>query len=99
MKGRGDLFRHLHFNKIIFSQLYLINVQKQYEVKYINSNWKQSGMVLVNTFFPFHRGICSDDEVLKKVEHMIPYLADAYQEICESQSRKKDFFGLRDYYR
>ncbi|XP_072028881.1 E3 ubiquitin-protein ligase rnf213-alpha-like [Amphiura filiformis] len=44
------------------------------------------------------RGICSDEEVLKQIDPIIPYLARAYQEICNSQNRKKDFFGLRDYY-
>ncbi|XP_072022240.1 E3 ubiquitin-protein ligase rnf213-alpha-like [Amphiura filiformis] len=44
------------------------------------------------------RGICSDEEVLKQIDPIIPCLARAYQEICRSQNRQKDFFGLRDYY-
>uniref|UniRef100_A0A670Y6Z8 RING-type E3 ubiquitin transferase n=1 Tax=Pseudonaja textilis TaxID=8673 RepID=A0A670Y6Z8_PSETE len=43
------------------------------------------------------KGICSSDHlVLQKVEHFFPIFANAYEEICQNQT--KDFFGLRDYY-
>ncbi|KAG8129193.1 hypothetical protein E2320_015980, partial [Naja naja] len=43
------------------------------------------------------KGICSSDLfVLQKVERFFPIFANAYEEICQNQT--KDFFGLRDYY-
>ncbi|XP_072028883.1 E3 ubiquitin-protein ligase rnf213-alpha-like isoform X2 [Amphiura filiformis] len=43
------------------------------------------------------RGICStDQDVLMKIQDLIPPLAQGYQTVCEKQSR--EFFGLRDYY-
>ncbi|XP_072028880.1 E3 ubiquitin-protein ligase RNF213-like [Amphiura filiformis] len=43
------------------------------------------------------RGICStDQDVLMKIQDLIPPLAQGYQIVCEKQSR--EFFGLRDYY-
>ena len=44
------------------------------------------------------RGIChSDQEILRKIQDLLPALVQGYQTICNMQSR--DFFGLRDYYR
>ncbi|XP_013916013.1 PREDICTED: E3 ubiquitin-protein ligase RNF213-like, partial [Thamnophis sirtalis] len=43
------------------------------------------------------KGICSSEPLLlQKIECFFPIFANAYEEICKSQT--KDFFGLRDYY-
>ena len=46
------------------------------------------------------KGICSnkeDDPVRRELEHRFQPLAEAYCHICEKQ--KRQFFGLRDFYR
>ncbi|XP_056372927.1 E3 ubiquitin-protein ligase RNF213 isoform X2 [Hyla sarda] len=45
-------------------------------------------------------GICSSDKlILKKVSTYFQYFAEAYQQVCETQTiQKKEFFGLRDFY-
>ena len=46
------------------------------------------------------RGICSnveDDKVKKWLDRFFTPLAEAYIEICDKQ--KRQFFGLRDFYR
>ena len=46
------------------------------------------------------RGICSnqeDDPVKRRLERYFEPLAEAYKEICRKQ--KREFFGLRDFYR
>ena len=46
------------------------------------------------------QGICSnreDDPVKKRLEGYFEPLAEAYKEICKKQ--KREFFGLRDFYR
>ena len=46
------------------------------------------------------KGICSnisDDPVLQRLSPLLRPLSEAYQEVCNEL--KKDFFGLRDFYR
>lgn len=46
------------------------------------------------------RGICSNqdnDRVRERLEGLFAPLSEAYYEICKQQ--KRDFFGLRDFYR
>jgi len=46
------------------------------------------------------RGICSnqeDDPVKRRLEEYFEPLAKAYKKICKKQ--KREFFGLRDFYR
>ena len=46
------------------------------------------------------KGICSnkeDDPVRRELEHCFQPLAEAYCHICKQQ--KRQFFGLRDFYR
>ncbi len=50
------------------------------------------------------RGICServDDPVKEKLEPYFGRMAQAYKAICAKQQeqKKKEFFGLRDFYR
>ena len=51
--------------------------------------------------FNLFSGICSnkgnDDPVLKRLKEYFPKLASAYLNICNTQ--KREFFGLRDFYR
>lgn len=45
-------------------------------------------------------GICSNtlnDPVLQRLRPLLRPLSEAYQEVCKKL--KKDFFGLRDFYR
>lgn len=43
------------------------------------------------------RGICSKNSVREKLESFFEPFAKAYLKICYSQ--KREFFGLRDFYR
>ena len=76
------------------------------------SNWaldpaKMNRGVLLTRGEPSHeelklsaRGICSnkkDDPIREKLDGLFDPLAEAYHAICSKQ--KKDFFGLRDFYR
>ena len=76
------------------------------------SNWaldpaKMNRGVLLTRGEPSHeelklsaRGICSnkkDDPIREKLDGLFDPLAEAYHAICSRQ--KKDFFGLRDFYR
>lgn len=48
------------------------------------------------------KGICSnkdDDSVTGKLQVLFEPLAAAYQAIAREKGKKKDFFGLRDFYR
>lgn len=48
------------------------------------------------------KGICSnkdDDTVTSKLQVLFVPLAEAYHTIVQETGRKKDFFGLRDFYR
>ena len=52
------------------------------------------------TIFVF-RGICrtTDDITTQNVQPLIPRLAEAYLRIFEAAKQKREFFGLRDFYR
>ena len=46
------------------------------------------------------RGICSsDNKMLKVIEPLIPKIAQAYLEIFKDPKSRREFFGLRDFYR
>ncbi|XP_046887613.1 E3 ubiquitin-protein ligase rnf213-beta isoform X4 [Hypomesus transpacificus] len=58
------------------------------------SRWDPSENELVETA----KGICSSSSpVLLKIKHLFPQLAKDFLEICD-QTKKNQFFGLRDYY-
>ena len=57
---------------------------------------------LINTCFEF-RQICSDKKTkrgnTKAFESLFHELARAYQDVMKKQCDKKEFYGLRDFYR
>uniref|UniRef100_A0A3B5AHP7 RING-type E3 ubiquitin transferase n=1 Tax=Stegastes partitus TaxID=144197 RepID=A0A3B5AHP7_9TELE len=58
------------------------------------SRWDPSEDELVETA----KGICSSSsQILLKIKHLFPSLAEAFLKICNETS-KNQFFGLRDYY-
>ncbi|XP_034715873.1 E3 ubiquitin-protein ligase rnf213-beta isoform X2 [Etheostoma cragini] len=58
------------------------------------SRWDPSEDELVETA----KGICSSSEqILLKIKHLFPSLANAFLKIC-NETTKNQFFGLRDYY-
>ncbi|XP_051795751.1 E3 ubiquitin-protein ligase rnf213-beta [Acanthochromis polyacanthus] len=58
------------------------------------SRWDPSEDELVETA----KGICSSSsQILLKIKHLFPSLAEAFLHICNETS-KNQFFGLRDYY-
>lgn len=59
-------------------------------------------MIIIICFLLLLSGICSNkggdkDPVLSRLEKLFPTLAMAYLNICKKQ--KREFFGLRDFYR
>lgn len=58
------------------------------------SRWDPSEDELVETA----KGICSSSkQILLKIKHLFPSLANAFLKIC-NETTKNQFFGLRDYY-
>lgn len=57
--------------------------------------------VSISLFIVIFSGICSDkgknDPVLRRLQEYFAELASAYINICKRQ--KREFFGLRDFYR
>ena len=48
----------------------------------------------------FNRGICATNvEVFQKIKVLLPQLAEAYKAVFGANQQKREFFGLRDFYR
>jgi len=46
------------------------------------------------------REICiKDQHVQREMVHLVKPLAQGYNELCQSANERKEFFGLRDFYR
>ncbi|XP_041354587.1 E3 ubiquitin-protein ligase rnf213-alpha-like [Gigantopelta aegis] len=46
------------------------------------------------------KGICaSREEVFRRIKSLLPQLADAYKAVFGATQQKREFFGLRDFYR
>lgn len=103
-----ELNKKLKFKNFVINQL-KSNWRK---VGFIGiSNWvldpaKMNRGIFVNRSIPdvneleeIARGICKNDEnVIDTIKDYLPSLANAYLNLCELAKKKREFFGLRDFY-